>query len=150
MSAAVFADHRIVGVILRRRKMFYCARCSVCGWSGPEQDDIELASADAQAHNSFSHVEKASAIPAREKEKTTMNAFIETTALQIVGFIVTANADQIEHAIDTVGDKIVAAVNDSETKLDDAGADILASALRRLADRIADGVNGGAGEIQPG
>lgn len=65
-----------------------------------------------------------------------MNAFIENTALQIVGFAVTMNEEQINHAIDAIGDKVIAAVKDTDTKLDDAAADLIASALARLADRI--------------
>lgn len=135
-----------------RRIKYYYATC-VCDFVGPIRKSIIQARQDASNHldrvESIDMIKaaqaafenrRASETRTTEKESKPMNGFIETTALQIVGFIVTANAQQIGPAIDTLADRIITAVKDSETQLDDAAADLIASALARAADRIRAGL----------
>lgn len=67
---------------------------------------------------------------------------IEAFILPLLGAALTMKQADIDAACDSIAARIAAAVNDTETKLDDAGADAIAKALRRIADGVDAGVKG--------
>lgn len=70
-----------------------------------------------------------------------MNPLFDTMAVQVIGFLYAANKSQVEHLVDDAAKKIVAAVYDSDTKIDDAAATALAECLERLSAKVREGLS---------
>ena len=69
-----------------------------------------------------------------------MNPLFEMVVVPALGFAIANNQTHIDHLIDDAADKTIAAVMDSNTKIDNVAADALASALERFAARVKAGV----------
>lgn len=69
-----------------------------------------------------------------------MEINFEAVALMVLSTVLTSSRTVIDQKADEAADKIIAAVNDSATQLDDAAAKELARVLARIATRIEDGV----------
>lgn len=65
---------------------------------------------------------------------------LETFALSLIGAAYTLNQEQIDHFSDTVAARVTEAVKNTETKIDDTAADVVAKMFRRIADGIDAGI----------
>jgi predicted DNA-binding ArsR family transcriptional regulator len=69
-----------------------------------------------------------------------MDINFEQIALMVLSTVITASQATIDQKVDEAADKIIAAVKDSETKLDDTAAKAGMAALERLAARVKAGL----------
>lgn len=65
--------------------------------------------------------------------ETRMEVNFEAIALMVLSTVITSSREVIDQKADQAADRIIAAVNDSETKLDNAAAKELARVLKRVA-----------------
>lgn len=69
-----------------------------------------------------------------------MDINFEAIALMVLSTVIASSKEVIDRKADEAADKIIAAVNDSATQLDDAAAKELARVLTRIAARVEAGV----------
>ena len=65
---------------------------------------------------------------------------LEAFVLPLIGAVLTHNAATLDAQADAAADRIISAVKDSETKLDDVAADAVAKLLERIAQRVSAGI----------
>lgn len=66
----------------------------------------------------------------------------DAIALMVIGTLISTTKEQVNEQIDKAAAKVVEAVKNSETKIDDTVVkDLLAPALRRMADKVTEGLS---------
>jgi hypothetical protein len=83
-------------------------------------------------------MENNGAAPIAAEMESTMN--LDAILVMLIGTAASANDTRINELVDGAADKLIALVKDSETKVDDVTAKIIADKAERFAARIKAGV----------